>query len=160
MTTTKETCPENCNRCSGEFCEQHGPNPCRCDVIERHKIITKETCPKCGAKWNGTLDPTEVHFKCGSYHTPMVEIFHQSDRCRITELEKEKADGAELIKTASEVISKVRELEKEVERLREVLTESVTVMNGCKGLLFKSSEFMNRLYACVDHASALLQKKG
>jgi hypothetical protein len=46
MTTTKETCPENCNRCSGEFCEQHGPNPCRCDVIERHKIITKETCPR------------------------------------------------------------------------------------------------------------------
>jgi hypothetical protein len=49
----------------------------------------KETCPKCGAEWNGKIDPVEVHFKCGSYNTPMVEIFHQSDRCRITELEKE-----------------------------------------------------------------------
>jgi hypothetical protein len=97
---------------------------------------TKETCPKCGAGWNGTLDPAEVHFKCGSYHTPMVEIFHQSDRCRITELEKK------------------------VERLREELTECVAVMKGCKGLLFKSSEFINRLYAAVDRASALLEKKG
>jgi hypothetical protein len=56
---------------------------------KRDMTTTKETCPKCGAEWNGKLDPVEVHFKCGSYHTPMVEIFHQSDRCRITELEKE-----------------------------------------------------------------------
>jgi predicted nucleic acid-binding Zn ribbon protein len=119
---------------------------------------TKETCPKCGAELKKESHIFAIAiFVCGS---KLEADFTQSDRCRITELEKEKADGAELIKTASEVISKVRELEKEVERLREVLTESVTVMNGCKGLLFKSSEFMNRLYACVDRASALLEKKG
>jgi DNA repair exonuclease SbcCD ATPase subunit len=94
----------------------------------------KETCPKCGAELK-----KESHifamaiFVCGS---KLEADFTQSDRCRITELEKE------------------------VERLRGELTESVTVMNGCKGLLFKSSEFMNRLYACVDRVSALLEKKG
>jgi hypothetical protein len=88
MTTTKETCPENCNRCSGEFCEQHGPNPCRCDVIERHKIITKETCPKCGSKYsdNGLV---VIWFECGSRVIHENKRLTQSDRCRITELEKE-----------------------------------------------------------------------
>jgi hypothetical protein len=100
---------------------------------------TKETCPKCGARVDTAFDGI-TYFDCLSTNERPQNSFEQSElckaRCRITELEKE------------------------VEKLREVLTESVTVMNGCKGLLFKSSEFMNRLYACVDRASALLEKKG
>ena len=36
-----DRCPEtgqaDCQRCSGEFCEQHGTQPCECDVAERHQ---------------------------------------------------------------------------------------------------------------------------
>lgn len=35
-----DLCPEtgerDCTRCSGEFCEQHGTQPCDCDTAERH----------------------------------------------------------------------------------------------------------------------------
>lgn len=31
------TCDEDCTRCSGEYCEQHGVSPCECDVIDRHQ---------------------------------------------------------------------------------------------------------------------------
>jgi hypothetical protein len=98
---------------------------------------TKETCPKCGAelKVRAVGSNCFEQFKCDSKFLNGV-VTKQTPLCRIAELEKE------------------------VERLRGELTESVTVMKGCKGLLFKSSEFMNRLYACVDRASALLEKKG
>lgn len=31
-------CVLDCTKCSGEYCEQHGADPCDCDVIERHRI--------------------------------------------------------------------------------------------------------------------------
>jgi len=36
-------CPsQDCSKCTGEFCETHGANPCDCDVLDRHKIKNKE----------------------------------------------------------------------------------------------------------------------
>jgi hypothetical protein len=148
MTTTKETCPENCNRCSGEFCEQHGPNPCRCDVIERHKIITKETCPKCGSKYsdNGLV---VIWFECGSRVIHENKRLTQSDRCRITELEKE------------------------VERLKSQLAGIANNIEcgTCAEQIFTGASMAGRKHTCgkpdveviitqTDEASALLEKKG
>lgn len=31
-----EECGEDCGICSGEFCVNHGVDPCDCDVVERH----------------------------------------------------------------------------------------------------------------------------
>jgi hypothetical protein len=141
MTTTKETCPENCNRCSGEFCEQHGPNPCRCDVIERHKIITKETCPKCGSKYsdNGLV---VIWFECGSRVIHENKRLTQSDRCRITELEKE------------------------VERLREATLICYDVLQSADSRIRSDeTEYIiegHQMHKAINavRASALLEKKG
>jgi len=30
---------EGCTRCSGEYCEHHGTEPCDCDVTARHLVL-------------------------------------------------------------------------------------------------------------------------
>lgn len=32
-------CPEDCPRCSGEYCDLHGAGQCDCDVLERHGLL-------------------------------------------------------------------------------------------------------------------------
>jgi hypothetical protein len=34
-------CGDDCSRCSGEYCETHGMQPCECDTADRH-CYTKE----------------------------------------------------------------------------------------------------------------------
>lgn len=36
--STELTCPEDCDKCSGEYCETHNVRPCDCDVVDRHRI--------------------------------------------------------------------------------------------------------------------------
>lgn len=31
-----DECDEDCPRCSGEYCNRHGNEPCDCDVVDRH----------------------------------------------------------------------------------------------------------------------------
>ncbi len=40
LDTRGPSCPgPGCSRCSGEFCETHGVDPCGCDCIDRHEIL-------------------------------------------------------------------------------------------------------------------------
>lgn len=36
---TELTCPEDCPRCSGEYCDQHFADACDCDVVARHTPV-------------------------------------------------------------------------------------------------------------------------
>lgn len=34
-------CPEDCQMCSGEYCENHFAEPCDCDVVDRHHYVPR-----------------------------------------------------------------------------------------------------------------------
>jgi hypothetical protein len=40
-------CPgPDCTKCNGEFCEQHGVEPCNCDVLDRHNLKVNNDTPR------------------------------------------------------------------------------------------------------------------
>ena len=50
-------CTEDCTRCSGEFCERHGTNPCDCDVIDRHTVEAVEAFNTQSPHWGSMVSP-------------------------------------------------------------------------------------------------------
>lgn len=66
---------------------------------------TKETCPKCGeAREEESSTGLITWFKCDSSTRKANDRFVQSDRCRITELERENARLREAAKPLAERI--------------------------------------------------------
>jgi hypothetical protein len=93
---------------------------------------TKETCPKCGAEVDEDSSTGLITwFKCDSSTRKAIDKFVQSNRCRVTELEKE------------------------VERYHDALA---LVLPMAKGYAHQHPVGSNQKYC--DIATALLEKKG
>lgn len=124
---------------------------------------TKETCPKCGAKELYVFGNYKA-YECDS-HLFDSGSFDQSDRCRITELEKENEILQRKLDHETSLVAALQKesliLENENGRLREDYDEA---MINAKFVY----EGHNEALECIRYievqlevkASALLQKKG
>lgn len=117
---------------------------------------TKETCPKCGSV-RIDLYGYPIIYECDSSNTTVK--FDQSDRCRISELEKENEILQRKLDHETSLVAALQKesliLEKENEKGKE-LAHFVLTITG----MDHQYSLDEQLKTAKRLASALLQKKG
>ena len=102
-------CTEDCTRCSGEFCERHGTNPCDCDVIDRHTVEAVEAfntqSPHWGSMPHAVLSQQEtadILFARGVIPKPCRKIIQWAEKNAFAKIRALHPELAELIESGSD----------------------------------------------------------